>query len=141
MRVGSLPLRASVLVLLLLCACVERRLFVRTEPPGATVRVNGTEVGTSPVEWRFDHYGTVLVEAELRGHEPVQREHRLKKPLYQQPVLDFVTDVLWPGTIRDDHELQLELRPTPARTEEDVAREAKELEAAAKAMRGGAGGP
>ena len=105
-----------------------------------TIPANGNRK-TSPAEWRFDHYGTVLVEAELRGHEPVQREHRLKKPLYQQPVLDFVTDVLYPGTIRDDHELHLVLAPLPERTEEDVAREVKELEAAANAMREGARGP
>jgi hypothetical protein len=133
-------LRASFLVVLCLCACVERRLFVRTEPPGATIRVNGAEVGKSPAEWRFDHYGTVLVEAELLGHEPAQEVHRLKKPFYQQPVLDFVTDVLYPGRIRDDHELRIELRPLRDRTEEDVQREAHELEEAARELRTRAGG-
>lgn len=127
------------LVPFVLCACVERRLFVRTDPPGATVRVNGAEVGTSPVEWRFHHYGTVLVEAELDGHEPAQEARRLKKPLCQQPVLDFFFDVLWPGTIRDDHELHLALRPLGERTEEEVRREASELEARARALREKAG--
>lgn len=117
---------ASALVLLLfLAACVERRLWVRTDPPGAMVRINGDEVGRAPVSWRFDHYGTVLVEAELGGHQPVQEAFELRTPWYQRPVVDFFADVLWPGTIKDDHELALKLEPeqppTPAEIEAGIA--------------------
>ncbi len=117
---------ASALVLLLLLAgCVERRLWVRTNPPGAVVRINGDEVGRAPLSWRFDHYGTVLVEAELAGHRPVQEVFELRTPWYQRPVVDFFADVLWPGKIKDDHELALKLEPerppTPAEIEAGIA--------------------
>lgn len=122
---------SALLLLLSLAGCVERRLWVRTDPPGAMVRINGADVGRAPVSWRFDHYGTVLVEAELDGHEPVQQAFKLRTPWYQVPVVDFFADVLWPGKIKDDHELALRLEParppTPA-----------EIEAGIKKMREGA---
>jgi hypothetical protein len=117
---------AALLLLLSLAGCVERRLWVRTDPPGATVRINGDEVGRAPVSWRFDHYGTVLVEAELSGHEPAQKAFELRTPWYQKPVIDFFADVLWPGKIKDDHELALRLEPerppTPAEIEAGISK-------------------
>ena len=124
-----------VFLLCIVGACVERRLFIRTEPEGATVRVNGQRIGTSPTEWRFTHYGTVLVEAELHGHEGVQQEVLLRSPWYQKPVVDFFSDVLVPAKIKDDHEVTLQLAPLPEMTEEDVQRELKALEAAARKAR------
>jgi hypothetical protein len=111
----------ALVLLVVLAGCVERRLWVRTDPPGAQVRVNGDEIGRAPVSWRFDHYGTVLVEAELDGYRPVQQAFKLRTPWYQRPVADFFADVVWPGKIKDDHELRLELEPerppTPAEIE------------------------
>jgi len=108
-------------------ACVERRLHIRTDPEGAVVRVNGTEVGRSPCAWRFDHYGTVIVEADLEGYEPRQAVVKLKIPWYQRPVADFLADVVYPGKIHDDHEVRIALPPRhrigpgdEARVEEEV---------------------
>ena len=36
-----------------LSGCVERRYTIRTEPPGATVIVNGEEIGPSPTSKSF----------------------------------------------------------------------------------------
>ena len=116
-------------------ACVERRLWVRTNPKGAAVRINGRAVGRSPVEWRFDHYGTVLVEAELAGHEPIQKEVRLKSPWYQKPVIDFFADVLVPVRIRDNHEVELQLKPSKPLTAAQVERGIRELRAGARKAR------
>jgi hypothetical protein len=123
---------------LLLCAaaCVERKLLVRTEPAGARVLVNGTEVGVSPAVFRFDHYGTVLVEAELPGREPVQQKVRLAAPWWQYPGPDFFADVVLPVTLRDVHEVTLSLEPVARRSEADVEREVRRLAAAARELRG-----
>jgi len=99
------------------------------------VRVNGQEIGRSPTEWRFTHYGTLLVEAELRGREAVQKQVELKSPWYQKPIVDFFADVVVPWRIQDDHEVTLELEPMADMTEEDVQRELKLLEAAARKAR------
>jgi len=114
---------AILVTLLPLCGCVERRLFVRTEPAGAMIRVNGHEVGTAPATWRFDPYGTATVEADLAGHEPVLEVVPLAAPWYEWPVIDFFADVVWPWTIHDRHEVALRLDPIPPPGETEGERE------------------
>jgi hypothetical protein len=124
-----------------LSACVERRLFVRTEPEGAVVRVNGDAIGRSPTTWHFHHYGTVVVEAELEGHEPAQELVDLDAPWYQWPVIAFFADVLIPWTIRDDRDVSIRLEPVPPpdesaeQRERRVRREMAELEEGAIRLR------
>jgi hypothetical protein len=45
-------------------------LLVRSRPPGATVRVDGAEVGVTPVEVPDVAFGTHLVRIELPGYRP-----------------------------------------------------------------------
>jgi hypothetical protein len=135
--------RVRVAVLLALVAsgaCVERRLLVRTEPPGAEVRVNGERVGRSPAVWRFDHYGTVLVEAELAGHAPAQAKVDLRSPWYQKPVVDFFADVVVPARVKDEHEVDLRLEPYRRLTPREVERGVAELTRAADKWRREAAG-
>lgn len=123
------------LLLTLACACVERRLFIRTDPPGARVRVNGTDVGESPTYWPFPHYGAVLVEVDRAGYEAVEQVVELSPPWYQRPVVDFFADVVYPGTVRDDHEVRFLLRPLRRLTEEERDEQMRELTEAARRMR------
>jgi len=133
-------MRAALLLLAVgSTACVERRLHVRTDPAGAVVRVNGNEIGRSPCSWRFDHYGTVLVEVDMEGYEPQQRIQKLRIPWYQRPGADFFADVAYPGTIRDDHEVAITLVPRRRVGAGDKAaldRKCAELAERAKALRG-----
>lgn len=126
---------AWILSLGVLCACVERRLHIRTEPPGATVFVNGVHVGRSPTSWKFDQYGKVLVEAEMDGHEPVQQVVKLKAPVREYVFGSFFSDVVWPGTIHDDHEVELTLKPVREPTAEELDREMSALMERAARMR------
>jgi hypothetical protein len=128
-------LAAVVLLALAAAGCVERRLQVRTEPPGAKVTVNGQVLGLSPVVWTFEHYGVAVVEAELAGRERVRHGFRLKKPWYQLPILDFVTDVVLPFRIVDRHRVTIELPAVDELTEERSRRELKELAERASRLR------
>ncbi len=128
-------MRLSLVVLILLGACVERRLFIKTDPSGALVRVNGRELGRSPAVWRFDHYGKVLVEAELDRHHAVQKVVELKAPLSEWVLGGFFADVLWPGTIHDDHEVLLKLERIKKRSEAQVRREIAGLQRRALKLR------
>lgn len=130
MRVWSV-----VFLVVFLVGCVERRLFVRTEPAGAVVRVNGETIGESPAVWRFDHYGHVLVEIERDGFEPEERVVHLRAPWYQYPVADFFADVVVPARIRDDHTLEVKLEPLAELTEEEVDKAITELVERANKMR------
>jgi len=125
---------------LLAFGCVERKLWVRTEPAGARVTINGERVGESPVAWSFDHYGTVLVEVQLEGHLPAERVVRLRSPWYQKPVIDFFADVLCPFRIHDEHEVTFPLEPFRRLTEEEKRREIEALTEAARRARAEAAG-
>lgn len=126
---------ALVIVLLALPACVERRLHIRTEPEGAWIRVNGEAKGRSKLDWEFDHYGTILLEADLHGHQRYYEAHKLKMPWWQYPVINFFTDVLWPWRLVDEQEVVLKLQPLTDRTEEEVQKELEDLARNAEAVR------
>lgn len=126
---------APFLALLLLAGCVERRLHVRTDPPGAEVSVNGERVGRSPTTWRFTQYGDALVEVEKRGFEPARQVVPLRAPWYQKPGVDFFADVLVPARIRDEHEVELRLVPTRPLTEAERERGVAEMTRAADKWR------
>ena len=115
--------------------CVERKLHIRTDPPGALISVNGTEIGTSPVTWEFFHYGTVRITARLNGYETEQRIVRLKAPWYEYPVIDLFSDVVVPATIHDDHQLQVALTARASTPKEVDLQNAAALGVRATALR------
>ena len=131
-RVRTVP--ALILVSLAL-GCVERRLHIRSEPDGATVAVNGTEIGTTPVEWRFHHYGSVRVTLRKKGFETEQQTVRLKAPWYEYPVLDLVSDVIVPVTIKNDHYFAIDLKQRESTPKEVDLTNAAELGERAVALR------
>jgi len=99
------------------------------------VRINGEVIGEAPVSWRFDHYGAVLVRAELEGREAVERVVRLKPPWYETPGIDFFSDVVVPAHIHDDHEIMLELPELRRMAPEEVERAVREVTEAARRLR------
>jgi hypothetical protein len=126
----------------LLLGCVERELVVESEPVGTEIYVDGTLAGvtshSAPVRVGFDFYGTRRVTARCSGYLPIRRDVELCVPWYQVFPLGFFSDVLWPGTIHDEHRVRLRLRrrpePGPAK---DVVKEAQDF---ARRETGG-GGP
>jgi hypothetical protein len=54
--------------------CMKRSLVVRTDPPGATVFVNGRDLGPSPVTVPYVHEGRFDVRVEKPGYESVALE-------------------------------------------------------------------
>ena len=49
--------------------CVESRYTIRTDPLGATVIVNGEEIGPSPASKSFNYYGDRKVTLILDGYQ------------------------------------------------------------------------
>jgi hypothetical protein len=101
----------GVLALLLAMApgCVLRTLAVKSKPAGATVYLDDQAVGVTPLELQFDFYGTRAIRVAKEGYRPHEGEVALHAPWYEWFPLDFVSEVLWPGTIRDRHDYALEL--------------------------------
>ena len=125
--------RAAVLLLLLLLlltGCVERKMLIRSDPPGARVYLNRSleSAGITPLAMDFDHYGTWLVRLEHEDRSPLEVEVPVEAPWWSYPGLDLVTELLLPVTIRDEKDFHFvlpELPPPPTTTE--LERRASEL--------------
>lgn len=119
---------AMITLLILVCSgCVRRRMTVRTSPPGATVSIDNQLIGTSPASTDFIYYGTREVRVEREGYRTEVVLRRMKPPWYQLPVLDFVSETLWPGEIRDERIIDIELVPQVIEPSEDVLNRAEAL--------------
>jgi hypothetical protein len=91
--------------------CVERRMTIRTNPPGALVYVDDYEIGTTPVSADFTYYGTRKIRIVKDGYETLTVMQPFPTPWYQYPPADFITENFVPGKIRDQRVLDYQLKP------------------------------
>lgn len=123
-------LRCCSLVLLVIVAtggCVRRRMLVRTDPPGATVSVDNQVIGTAPAATPFVYYGTREFRIEKDGYRTETIRRRLNPPWYQWPGLDFIAETLWPGELRDERIIDVQLVPMTREPIENVVERADAL--------------
>jgi hypothetical protein len=103
--------------------CVQRRLTIRSNPPGARVYVGDEEVGTTPVSTDFVYYGTRKIRLVKPGYETLVVNQPIPAPWYQIPPLDFVSEILVPGEIRDERVVNFQMVPLqPVVTEQFLSR-------------------
>ena len=137
------PLEAPVLLpvndssrfgLLLLClmslslsGCVRRRMTVRTNPPGATVSVDNQVIGTTPAATNFVYYGSREFRIEKDGYRTETIVQKIHPPWYEFPGLDFISETLWPGEIRDERIIDVELVPKELAPANEVVQRADSL--------------
>jgi hypothetical protein len=91
--------------------CVQRRMTIRTNPPGALVYVDDYEIGTTPVSTDFTYYGTRKIRIVKDGYETLTVMQPIPAPWYQFPPADFITENFVPGKIRDQRLLDYQLKP------------------------------
>jgi hypothetical protein len=121
-------------LVLLLAGCVERRIYIRSEPPGADVFIDGEYVGRTrpdndpdgPLSVRFAHYGTREWTLRKPGYQARSGVVELERPWYEYPVLDFFSEVLAPFPIRDSHFVEVKLEPARPADIEGLYRRARE---------------
>jgi PEGA domain len=123
-RPGRLTSLATALcVLAAIGGCVQRRLTIRSNPPGARVYVGDEEIGTTPVSTDFVYYGTRKIRLVKDGYETMVVNQPIPAPWYQIPPLDFVSENLVPGEIRDERVVNFQLAPLqPVLTDQFLAR-------------------
>lgn len=90
--------------------CVERKMVITTDPPGATVVVNQTWSGTTPYTLKFKHYGTYSIRIEKPGYYPLDLKEPLAAPFYEQPGVDLVSEAMIPKKVYDVRELHYVLQ-------------------------------
>ncbi len=123
---GKLWLLAA-LVAVLCGGCVERKLTIKSDPPGGKVWLDGEEVGETPVTVPFTYYGTRQVVVEKDLYRTVKITVPIGAPAYQIFPLDFFTEVVLPFKIVDQRVVQVGLERITAATKEDVLQRAAEL--------------
>ncbi len=75
------------------CAsCVERKVTIITDPPGALVALNDEEIGTSPVTVGFEWYGDFAVRISKPGYKTLNTHQNLKRPMKDVFPLDLMAD-------------------------------------------------
>lgn len=106
---------AMSLVLALVCAaatgCVQRRLMVRSNPPGAQLYIDEQPIGKTPVSVPYVYYGTRNFRLEKDGYETLVTKHEVAPVWYQYPPIDFVSENLWPWELRDERVVDFQLQP------------------------------
>jgi len=121
-------------VLIVVCTgCVRRRMTVRTSPPGATVSIDNQVIGTSPAATSFVHYGTREFRIEKDGYRTEVIRRKIKPPWYEWPGIDFFSETLWPGELRDERIIDVQLAPKELEPAEDLMNRADALRNQSKA--------
>jgi hypothetical protein len=90
-----LPAAASV-------GCVERKMMIRSDPPGAEITLDGVDTElVTPAEIPFDFGGTRAVMLTAPGKKVLETKAKLEDPWFTYFPLDIGAEFLWPGTIED----------------------------------------
>jgi hypothetical protein len=127
--------------LVALTGCVQRRLTVRSNPPGATCYVDNVEIGTTPVSHDFLYYGTREIKLVKAGYETLTVLQPIPFAWYQVSPLDFVSDNLTPWEIRDERDFSYNLAPQRDIPAAEVLGRAEGLRGSAMAPPGAAIAP
>jgi hypothetical protein len=121
---------AMTCLIILGAGCVQRRLTIRSNPPGARVYVGDEEIGTTPVSTDFVYYGTRKIRLVKDGYETLVVNQPIPAPWYQIPPLDFVSENVVPGEIRDERVVNFQLAPLQPVSNDQVLARAEQLRAA-----------
>jgi hypothetical protein len=127
-RVGRVSM-AVMLLALVSCSlgCVQRRFTIRSNPPGALVYIDDYQIGTTPVSTDFTYYGTRKIRLVKDGFETLTVLQPVPTPWYEIPGIDFVSENLVPGEIRDERVLDYQLQPQVIVPTEQLMGRAEEL--------------
>jgi hypothetical protein len=130
-------LARSIPILLLAVAaagCVQRRMTIRSNPPGALVYVDDYQIGTTPVSHDFVYYGTRKIRLVKDGYETLTVRQPFPVPWYEYFPLDFVSENLIPWEIRDERVVDLAMAPAAAQPPELVVARAEQARLAAGSL-------
>jgi hypothetical protein len=127
--VGRAGLGSALLGLMLCacCGCVERRMTVRTNPPGALLYVDDYQIGETPISVNFTYYGDRKIRLVKDGYETLTVLQPVSTPWYEFFPMDFVAENLVPGEIRDHRTLDFQLKPQVVVPTEQLLARAEEL--------------
>lgn len=81
--------------------CVQRKLTINSDPPGAVVTMNDREVGRTPLTTDFIWYGDYDVQVRKDGFQTINKPQPLPAPWWQCPPIDLLAELMpWHPTDR-----------------------------------------
>jgi hypothetical protein len=113
--------------------CVQRRMTIRSNPPGARVYVDDYDVGVTPVSTSFTYYGRRKIQLVKDGYETLTVLQPVWPPWYEVPPLDFASENLVPGELHDPRVFEYQLRPQALVPTEQLLGRAEQLRRGAQA--------
>jgi len=114
--------------------CVQRRMTIRSNPPGALVYVDDYQLGTTPVSHDFVYYGTRKIRLVKDGYETLTVRQPFPIPWYEYFPLDFVSENVIPWEIRDERVVDLAMQPAAAQPPDLVVARAEQVRLAAGSL-------
>ncbi len=129
---GRCCLLLAILAAALCSGCVERRIYVTSDPPGADVYIDGEMVGQTrpknhpdgPLYANFTYYGKREYTLRKPGFATASGTVNLEAPWYEYPPVDFFSEVLAPWPIIDRHYVEVKLQRATAADVDDLYRAA-----------------
>jgi hypothetical protein len=112
----------SLILLLAALGCVERKMTVTSNPPGARFYLDDQEMGQTPVTFRFDFYGHRTFMLKKDGYRVTEEVRDVKAPVYEWLGFDVFAD-LGPIPFKDQHTFHFDLQPiTEVKTDQLIER-------------------
>jgi hypothetical protein len=75
------------------------------------VRIDGQQIGYTPVSVPFTYYGTRDIQLEKDGFKTVKVQQRIQSPWYDKFPVSFFSNHFSPNEIRDERLLDFQLEP------------------------------
>src|SRR5262245_51323418 len=127
---------ALALLALVVCdlGCVERRMTIRSNPPGAMVYIDDYEIGTTPVSTSYTYYGTRKIRLVKDGFETLTVYQPMPPPWYQWCGIDFFSENIWPGEIRDERAFSYQMSPMVSVPTDQLLGRAEQLRMANRSL-------
>jgi hypothetical protein len=120
---------------LLSTSCVERRMTVISDPPGALVYLDDEEKGYTPVTFTFYFYGTRTFVLKRDGCRILEKVVEVERPWWEGPIIQVFTDLgPIPLTDKKTYTFKLEALTEHPVTPEEVIRRATEMKSRVEGM-------
>jgi hypothetical protein len=126
---------AAVVALFCIVGCVQRRMTIRSNPPGAYVYIDNYPIGVTPVATDFVYYGKRQFRLVADGYETLTVDQKVRAPWYQWFGIDFISENVIPYNIRDEQTLNFQLVPQQIPSIPELTARGEELRTSTQAQR------
>lgn len=107
-------------------------MTIRSNPPGAMVYIDDYQIGTTPVSTGYTYYGTRKIRLVKDGYETLTVYQPMPTPWYEFCGIDFFSENIWPGKIRDERSFNYQMTPLVAVPTDQLVSRAEQLRAASR---------